>query len=66
MNVGDDDALFIALRDAYRAGIVTSYGDEDIAAATQSFALMAQFGGSDLIGDDQEIAPGTFWDGYRK
>jgi len=66
MNVGEDDALFIALRDAYRAGIVTSYGDEDIAAATQSFALMAQFGGSELIGEDQEIAPGTFWDGYRK
>jgi len=66
MNVGEDDALFIALRDAYRAGIVTGYGDEDIAAATQSFALMAQYGGSELIGDDQEIASGTFWDGYRK
>lgn len=65
MNVGDDDALFLALRDGYRAGIVTSYDDADVEAARQSFALMAKFGGSELIGESEEIAPGTFWDGYR-
>jgi NitT/TauT family transport system substrate-binding protein len=66
MNVGDDDALFIALRDAYRAGIVTSYGDEDIAAAVKAYELMAKFGGSELIGDNPALAEGTFWAGYRK
>ena len=66
MNVGDDDALFIALRDAYRAGIVSGYSDEDIAAATQAYELMAKFGGSDLIGDNPALADGTFWAGYRK
>ncbi|MGZ9809334.1 ABC transporter substrate-binding protein [Pseudoroseicyclus sp. H15] len=65
MNVGDDDALFETLRDDYRAGIVTTYGPEAEEAAAQSFALMAEYGGSDLIGDNPEIAPGTFWDGYE-
>lgn len=64
--MGDiDDAMFIALRDAYRRGIVTTYGQEDVDAAAQSFALMAQYGGTDLVGDETEIAPGTFWDGFR-
>jgi NitT/TauT family transport system substrate-binding protein len=65
--MGEDlsDEMFIALRDNYRRGIVTSYGQEDIDAAAQSFALMAQYGGVELVGDDTEIAVGTFWDGFR-
>ena len=62
----DDDALFIALRDAYRAGIVTSYTDADIQAATEAYALLAKFGGADLTGDKPDLAAGTFWAGYRK
>ena len=56
-----DDALFGALRDAYRAGIVTSYGEADIAAATATFALIAKYGGSEVVGDRPELAKGTFW-----
>ncbi len=66
MNVGEDDALFIALRDAYRAGIVAGYDQADIQAATETYALLAKFGGADLIGDKPDLAAGTFWDGYRK
>jgi NitT/TauT family transport system substrate-binding protein len=66
MNVGDDDALFIALRDAYREGIVTSYDAADVDAAAESYALMAEYGGGELIGDAPTLAEGTFWPGFRK
>ncbi len=65
--MGEDlsDEMFIALRDNYRRGIVTTFDQADIDAATQSFALMVQYGGAELVGDDPVIAEGTFWDGFR-
>ncbi|WP_138423672.1 ABC transporter substrate-binding protein [Maritimibacter alexandrii] len=64
MRARDDDALFTALRDDYRAGILRSYDDETIAAAAASFAIMAEHGGPDLVGESTEMDPGTFWSGY--
>jgi NitT/TauT family transport system substrate-binding protein len=64
MRATDDDALFTALRDDYRAGILRSYDDETIAAAAASFAIMAEHGGPDLVGESTEMDPGTFWSGY--
>ena len=64
MNVKDDDALFKQLRDDYRAGIVQSYDPNNIAAAQQSFELMAKYGGPDVVGDVPTMADGTFWKGY--
>jgi len=65
MNAVDDDALFTTLRDDYRRGIIAGFDDATIAAAAQTFALMAQYGGPDLVGDATEMDPGTFWSGYR-
>ena len=66
MNVGDDDALFKQLRDDYRAGIVQHYSASEMGPAAESFAVMAKFGGSDVVGDATELADGTFYKGFRK
>jgi len=65
MRATDNDALFTTLRDDYRAGILRSYNDDTIAAAAASFAIMAEHGGPDLVGDSTEMDSGTFWAGYR-
>ncbi|UJW85849.1 ABC transporter substrate-binding protein [Devosia sp. SL43] len=66
MGAADDEALFIQLRDDYRAGIVSGYDPTNIQAAEQAFALMVEYGGSDLVGDGQTLDKGTFWQGYSK
>lgn len=66
MGAADDDALFTQLRDDYRAGIVSHSQPDQIDAAQRAFALMAEFGGSELVGETQTLAPGTFWQGYSK
>ena len=66
MGAADDDALFAQLRDDYRAGIVTSYDPARMGAAAEAFALMAEYGGSELVGETGTLDPGTFWQGYSK
>jgi NitT/TauT family transport system substrate-binding protein len=66
MGAADNEALFTQLRDDYRAGIVQSYDPAHTEPAQQAFALMAKFGGSDLVGEAQTLDPGTFWQGYSK
>ncbi len=64
MKAVDDDVVFVQLRDAYRSGIVTSYGPEQIAAAQKTFAILAELGGKRLVGDSTTLAGGTFWTGF--
>lgn len=66
MRAQEDEALFIALRDGYRAGIVTVYDPRATAAAEATFALLAEHGGAALVGAGEALAPGTFWDGYSR
>ena len=66
MNVGADDALFVQLRDGYRAGIVTSYGTADVEAGWHYFDIIARFGGLAGVSDATDLAPGTFWEGFAK
>jgi NitT/TauT family transport system substrate-binding protein len=66
MGASDDPELFARLREDYRAGIVSRYDPDHMEAAEQAFALMAQYGGSELVGAQTALDPGTFWRGYRK
>lgn len=66
MGAEGDDALFAQLRDDYRAGIVTSYSPTKMGAAKDAFALLAEFGGTELVGKKATLDAGTFWRGYRK
>ena len=60
-----NEETFVALRDSYRAGIPKSFGDGDIVAAEQLFSTLAKYGGRDLVGDSNSLAPGTFWSEFR-
>lgn len=66
MGADDDDVLFTQLRDDYRAGIVTHYNPDEMGAAAEAFALMAEYGGSELVGETDTLDPSTFWRGYSK
>ena len=59
-----DDITLAALRDAYRAGIPTSFDAQDIDAAETVFSVMAELGGEDLTGGTTALAAGTFWPNF--
>lgn len=60
MKAEGDAGLHTALRDAYRAGIPDGYGDREITAAEEVFAMLSR-----ETGEARTIAPGTFWAGFR-
>jgi len=66
----EDDATLIALRDGFRAGIAGAPGPQAEATAKQVFAILAEEGGTALIGNARSLPAGTFWTrssgGYAK
>jgi NitT/TauT family transport system substrate-binding protein len=64
MRVGGNDKLFAALRDGYREGIVQAYDPLNTEAATRTFALLAKYGGKDVVGDIDALPAGTFYPAY--
>lgn len=61
----DDDTLFTALRDGYREGIPTCFGDAEISAAADTFKILAEVGGEELVGKSTSLNTGTFWSGFK-
>jgi NitT/TauT family transport system substrate-binding protein len=50
-----------SLRNHYREGIPTRPAAEDEADAALLYRVLAELGGTKLVGDAPEMAPGTFW-----
>lgn len=61
MNAGND-AEFLALRDGWRAGIPAE-GPVDVAAASDFFAVLAEFGGEEVTGGLTAVPDGLFYRG---
>lgn len=59
------DAMFTTLRDAFREGVPTCFGDAEKQAAKDTFAILAELGGKKLIGKSTELNDGTFWKQYE-
>ena len=55
-----DTAELAKLRDAYRQGIPRPWTAEQAEAAARLYRLLADIGGSALVGASRELAPGTF------
>ena len=57
----EDDKTFVALRDNYRRGIPTRWGEAERDAARKTFAILAKLGGEKLVGKAETLPEGTFW-----
>lgn len=60
----DDHELF-TIRDTYRAGVPTQFGDTEIAGAEVVFSMLSEIGGKKLVGDSSQLAEGTFWRNFH-
>jgi len=58
-----NDATLMALRDAYREGIIEEYGPAQAEAIRKAYRILAELGGRALVGGEEELAPGTLWSG---
>jgi NitT/TauT family transport system substrate-binding protein len=62
----ENDAVFAAIRQGYRAGIVDHFGASDIQAAGQLFHLMAEESHGELTGGASALPADVFWSGFRR
>ncbi|MFN3987458.1 MAG: ABC transporter substrate-binding protein [Rhodocyclaceae bacterium] len=59
----DDDATFRALKAGFRAGVPYASLADAERAARVVFGILAEQGGTPLVGSAREVPPGTFWMG---
>lgn len=62
----ENDAVFAAIRQGYRGGIVNHFGAPEILAAGQLFRLVAEESHGELTGGTSELPAGVFWSGFRR
>jgi len=62
----ENDAVFAAIRQGYRDGIVNHFGAPEIQAAGQLFHLVAEESHGELTGGTSELPAGVFWSGFRR
>lgn len=60
----ENPATLAALRDGFRAGVPSHFGQAQIDAAKRVYAILAKLGGERLVGTSKTLSPGTFWSGY--
>lgn len=57
----ENDEVFSLLKKDYRAGLLGEFGAKEIAASQQVFEILAEQGGSALVGKATALSDGTFW-----
>ncbi|WP_458070995.1 ABC transporter substrate-binding protein [Rhodanobacter sp. BL-MT-08] len=62
----ENDAVFAAIRQGYRNGIVNHFGAPEIQAAGQLFHVVAEESHGELTGGTSELPADVFWSGFRR
>ncbi|MGH8145085.1 MAG: ABC transporter substrate-binding protein [Rhodanobacteraceae bacterium] len=62
----ENEAVFAAIRQGYRDGIVHHFGAPEIRAAEQLFHVVADESHGTLTGGMSELPPDVFWSGFRQ
>ncbi len=57
----ENDEVFSLLKKDYRAGLLGEFGAKEIKASQQVFEILAEQGGSALVGKATALSDGTFW-----
>ncbi|WP_201830940.1 ABC transporter substrate-binding protein [Microvirga zambiensis] len=57
----ETDAEFVRLKEYFRAGIPTPWGDAETKAAERLFGILSELGGPELVGPRTRFDPTLFW-----
>lgn len=59
--IKDKGAALITLRDRFREGVPSRSLDDEVADASALYAILAELGGTKLVGDSPVMVEGTYW-----
>ncbi len=57
----ESEEIFRSLIKAFRTGIPRCFSQRDVESIDQAYAILAKYGGEPLIGEADQLAPGTLW-----